>query len=294
MVFYNQNNKTGCDFMLNDMILNFTGTPPDGNFLSGFRLSASFELPDNILVFMHDWFPTQTFQHGRYMLIIPAVPVEYRIDNDVHYRIEPGQAMYSPPYQNRMLQMTSRDTEHGYPRLMITFDLSRETYYLPDDLLLDITPEAEKYLSSLLDAYLKGHNADLAIQLFFLLRELSQHRAEVQPVRYSTVVLAALRYINNHGGRNASLAAMAAEAKTSVSNLRLLFKKEMGNSPGQFVAMHRLKVAQHNLAMTSRRVDEIALLCGFESVYAFSHFFKKHTGTSPLAWRKLNQFGKTE
>ena len=81
---------------------------------------------------------------------------------------------------------------------------------------------------------------------------------------------------------------MAAEAKTSISNLRLLFKKELGRSPGQFIAMHRLKVAQYNLAMTSQRVDEIARLCGFESVYAFSHFFKKHTGTSPLAWRKVN------
>ena len=227
------------------------------------------------------------------MLIIPAVAIEYRIDNDVHYRIKPGQAMYSPPYQNRVLQMTSRDTEHGYPRLMITFDLSRETYYLPDNLLLDITPEAEKYLAAFLDAYLLGHNADLSIQLFFLLRELSQHRAEVQPVRYSPVVLTALRCINNHGGR-ASLAAMAAEAKTSVSNLRLLFKKEMGCSPGQFAAMHRLKVAQYNLAMTSKRVKELAELCGFQSVYAFSLFFKKHTGQSPLAWRKNNRTGKPE
>ena len=280
--------------MLKDLILSAPEMPPNGNFLAGYRLPEKFQLPDDILVFMHDWFPDRIYQHSRYMLILPAVPIEYRIDNDVHYRIEPGQAMYSPPYQNRMLQMTSRDTQHGYPRLMITFDLSRETYYLPDNLLLDITPEAEKYLSSLLDAYLQGHNADLSIQLFFLLRELSQHRAEVQPVRYSPVVQSALRYINNHGGRNASLAAMAAEAKTSVSNLRLLFKKEMGCSPGQFAAMHRLKVAQYNLAMTSKRVKELAELCGFQSVYAFSLFFKKHTGQSPLAWRKNNRTGKPE
>ena len=279
--------------MLRDLILNAPAHTPNGSFMAGYRLPEKFELPDNILVFMHDWFPNQTFQHSRYMLIIPAVPIEYRIDNDVHYRIGPGQAMYSPPYQNRMLQMTSRDTEHGYPRLMITFDLSRETYYLPDDLLLDITPEAEKYLSALLNAYQQGHNADLSIQLFFLLRELSQHRAEVQPVRYSQVVLAALRCINNNSG-HISLAAMAAEAKTSISNLRLLFKKEMGCSPGQFAAMHRLKVAQYNLAMTSKRVKELAELCGFQSIYAFSLFFKKHTGQSPLAWRKLNRIGKPE
>ena len=79
---------------------------------------------------------------------------------------------------------------------------------------------------------------------------------------------------------------MAAEAKTSVSNLRLLFKKELGIPPGRFAAEHRMKVARYNLAMTSMRVEELASLCGFRSVYAFSHFFKKHTGMSPLAWRK--------
>ena len=280
--------------MLKDLILNAPEQTPNGSFMAGYRLPEKFELPDDILVFMHDWFPNQIFQHSRYMLIIPAVPIEYRIDNDVQYRIEPGQAMYSPPCQNRELQVTSGDTQHGYPRLMITFTLSHDAYYLPDCLLLDISPKAEEILSALLDAYREERNADLAIQLFFLLRELSRHQAAAQPVRYSPVVLAALNHINHRSGRNTSLADMAAEAKTSVSNLRLLFKKELGRAPGQFVAMHRLKVAQYNLAMTSRRVDEIARLCGFESVYAFSHFFKKHTGTSPLAWRKINRFEKTE
>ena len=274
--------------MLKDMILNFDGKPPD-SFLTGAKLPDRFELPDNILVFMHDWFPLQHFVHSRYMLIFPAVPVEYRIDGDAVCRIQPGQAMFSPPCQNRSLQANGGDIAHGYPRLMITFDLSRDTYYLPDDILLDVSPEAESILAELLSAFKEGRNADLSIRLFFLLRELSQHRANVQPVHYSPVVHAALKYINSHSGRNASLAAMAAEAKTSVSNLRLLFRKELGCPPGRFAAEHRMKVARYNLAMTSMRVEELAALCGFRSVYAFSHFFKKHTGMSPLAWRKRHR-----
>lgn len=275
--------------MLKELILNAPQKPPTENYMVGYRLPEKFELPDDILVFMHDWFPPRTFQHSRYMLILPAVPIEYRIDNNVHYRVEPGQVMFSPPCQNRELLFTSDDTLHGYPRLLITFTLSRDAYYLPDCLLLDISPKAEEILSALLAAYREERNVDLAIQLFFLLRELSRHQAAAQPVRYSPVVLAALRHINHRSGRNTSLADMAAEAKTSVSNLRLLFKKELGRAPGQFVAMHRLKVAQYNLAMTSMRVDEVAQICGFQSVYAFSHFFKKHTGMSPLAWRKINR-----
>ena len=79
--------------MLKELILNAPQKPPTENYMAGYRLPEKFELPDDILVFMHDWFPPQTFQHSRYMLIIPAVPIEYRIDNDVQYRIEPGQAM---------------------------------------------------------------------------------------------------------------------------------------------------------------------------------------------------------
>ena len=273
---------------LTDMILNFEDDLPIQNFMAGVTLPDGFELPDNILVFMHDWFLRQSFLHSRHMLIIPAVPIEYRIDDNLYYRIEPGQAMYSPPFQNRSMLMTGSDMKHGYPRLLITFDLPGNIYYLPDNPPLTVTPEAEIFLSDLLAAGREKNNIDLSMRLFILLRELSRHQAAVPPVRHSPIVQAGLRYINNHTGQNTSLAAMAAEAKTSISNLRLLFKKEMGCSPGQFAAMHRLKVAQYNLAMTSLRVDEIARLCGFESVYAFSHFFKKHTGTSPLGWRKVN------
>jgi two-component system response regulator YesN len=37
------------------------------------------------------------------------------------------------------------------------------------------------------------------------------------------------------------------------------------------------------------QIYEIAEFLGFESQYYFSKFFKKRTGVSPLAWRKLYQ-----
>ena len=279
---------------LTEMILNFKDDQPIQNYMAGVTLPDGFRLPDNILVFMHDWFPSRFFLHSRHMLIIPAVPIEYRIDDNAYYRIEPGQAMYLAPFQNWTLQQVNSNMKHGYPRLLITFELPGNIYYLPDNPPLTVTPEAEIFLADLLAAWREKNNIDLSMRLFVLLRELSRHQAAVQPVRHSPIVQAGLRYINNHTGQNISLAAMAAEAKTSISNLRLLFQKELGSAPGRFAAMHRLKFAQYNLAMTFQRVDEIARLCGFESVYAFSHFFKKHTGTSPLAWRKANRFEKPE
>lgn len=273
--------------MLKDLILNFDEPRAPESFLIGLKLPEPFELPDNILIFMHDWIPNKKFVHTRYMLIIPAVSIEYEIDNDIRYRIEPGQAMFSLPCQNRSLQPTYGKMERAYPRLMITFELSREMYYLPENLLLDITPQAEKYLQSLLEAYKNKKRADLSILLFYFLRELSLNQSKVQPVNYSMEVKRALNYIYHN--LDAALPDIAKYAKTSVSNLRLKFKKEMGIPPGVFIANYRLEIAKYNLSTVNMRIDELAELCGFQSGYAFSHFFKKHTGLSPLAWRKQNK-----
>ena len=72
---------------------------------------------------------------------------------------------------------------------------------------------------------------------------------------------------------DASLQDIARYSKTSVSNLRFKFKKEIGTSPGKFIANYRLKIAKYNLSTTEKRIDELADLCGFQSGYAFSHFF---------------------
>ena len=273
--------------MFKDIILDYDRPVHDHNYLAGAMLPENFALPDNILIFMHDWLPNQIYTHTRYMLIIPAVSIEYKIDNDIHYRIHPGQAMFSWPCQARLLQPTYGDIDHGYPRLMITFDLPENMFYLPDALVMNITPQAEQHLIKLIEAYKLNKNCDIAIELFYLLRELSQNSSQTQGIHYSPEIRQALYYINDHP--NASLQDLAHFAKTSVSNLRFRFKKEMGCPPGEFMTRHRLKIARYHLETTHMRIDELAQLCGFSSSYAFSHFFKKHTGVSPLAWRKAGR-----
>jgi AraC-like DNA-binding protein len=47
----------------------------------------------------------------------------------------------------------------------------------------------------------------------------------------------------------------------------------------------RLLYAKDFLAEESTSVSEAAYKCGFEDVNYFSRFFKKHTGSSPTAYR---------
>lgn len=272
---------------LKNLILNFSDNPSHGYF-SGLKIAEDFTLPDNILIFMHDHFTKPHPITMRYMLIIPAVPLGYVIDNEISFTINPGQALLSFPCQNRRLQMTYEDSFHGYPRLMITFELSGDCNYLPDNMLLSITPMAEKRLRELIDAYSRRLNTDTAIMLYLLLKELSSGETIAQPIRYSDEVSAALKYIISNQGTTITLENLAHAARCSSSNLRLLFKKEIGMSPGAYIINFKLKLAENCLLRSSMKIEEIAETCGFQSIYAFSHFFKKKKGMSPLAWKALH------
>ncbi len=65
-----------------------------------------------------------------------------------------------------------------------------------------------------------------------------------------------------------------------------IFKKAMGVTPQQYYAALVVDKARYLLTATSYNVSEISLMCGIEDNLYFSRFFKKHTGLSPMAYRK--------
>lgn len=270
--------------MLKKIIKEVSGFTRPDTFYKGKMLPDGFALPDSVLMFMHDWYPKTYTVHDRYMLIIPFIPVIYTIDDENQIELQPCQIMFSYPCQKRKIQKTYPDLEHGYPRLMITFDLPAPQYYLPAGDVLELTPCAEKYIAEMVKAYTADHTVELSLALFRLLNEISRHEVKNRPRPLSKIVRFALSYINSNPGR-ASLSMIAAHAKTSESNLRWTFRHEMGESIGSYVKAHKMKVAKYNLLMTSYRINEIAAICGFNSVYSFSHFFRKHAGMPPVMFR---------
>ena len=274
---------------LEKTILNFSTDEKIESFYIGHRHIENFELPDSILVFMHDRFYDRTLLHRRYMLVFSPVATEYELEDGIRLRVMPGEVLFIRPFMTHRLLRTRRDPEHGYPRLIITFELKTPQNYLPDEQPLKVSPTAMRHLSDGLTAYREKRYNDLSIHLYLLLAELSRNEAPLPQRHYSVEVRHALSYIHSHLGRSISLAELARCAHTSVSTLRQHFTAEMGVPPGLFITRHRLEIAKTHLLRSNIRVDELAQLCGFRSIHSFSHFFKKHTGLSPLAWKKANR-----
>ena len=69
--------------------------------------------------------------------------------------------------------------------------------------------------------------------------------------------------------------------------LSLLKFEEMGKTPVAYITELRMERAKNLLSQEPPlTVEQIAELCGFSDSFYFSKTFKKHTGLSPLGYRK--------
>jgi len=82
-----------------------------------------------------------------------------------------------------------------------------------------------------------------------------------------------------------SVQRMAQGVAMSPSRFAARFSECVGDSPMAYVTKWRMNIACRELASTQKRVDQIAVEVGYESLAAFSRAFKKHVNVSPAMWR---------
>ncbi|MDG0792860.1 AraC family transcriptional regulator [Cohnella ginsengisoli] len=98
----------------------------------------------------------------------------------------------------------------------------------------------------------------------------------------------AINYMNENFHRRIDFGSLAAMAGYSLDRYRHLFKAQTGASPGRYVLGRRIAHARTLLRETKRSISEIAADCGFASDSQFCSLFKRETGWSPGAYRKVN------
>jgi AraC-like DNA-binding protein len=93
-------------------------------------------------------------------------------------------------------------------------------------------------------------------------------------------------YIESRLDHEMTIRELANYRNISERSLFLLFKKHMNMSPMEYVSNRKVENAKRLICSSGLSCDELALQLGFSSSNYFIRFFKKHTGTTPMQYRK--------
>jgi AraC-like DNA-binding protein len=103
------------------------------------------------------------------------------------------------------------------------------------------------------------------------------------------VVGSALAALHTRPAHPWTLVGLAREVATSRTVLAERFSELTGIPPMQYLTQWRLQLAAEQLVQGSAKVAAVGAHVGYESEAAFSRAFKRATGHSPAAWRRMRQ-----
>ncbi len=113
------------------------------------------------------------------------------------------------------------------------------------------------------------------------------HIAEAMPHgKYDPILETAIRLIQEEYGNSAfNIQNLADRLRMSQGYFRKLFKIYTGIPPVEYLKQVRINNSVQMLLHTDKTVGEIALACGYENPYHYSHTFTKVMGVSPNVYR---------
>lgn len=126
--------------------------------------------------------------------------------------------------------------------------------------------------------------------LLYILATLSAHRlfspAEQNFNKRVESIKTVLTYIKDNYHDKIYISHLAAQVNLNEQYFCRLFKKAIGCSPIEYINEYRIKQAKRLLEKTDLPVTEICLECGYNNLGNFLREFRRHTGTTPLQYRK--------
>lgn len=96
----------------------------------------------------------------------------------------------------------------------------------------------------------------------------------------------ALEHIQAHFHREISIPNLAEMSGLSVRQFERRFKDHLKTTPQQFIVKMRVHATCDDLRRTRRSLADIATDFGFYDQAAFSKYFKKHMGMTPMQYRR--------
>ncbi|MEM9885116.1 MAG: AraC family transcriptional regulator [Bacteroidota bacterium] len=102
----------------------------------------------------------------------------------------------------------------------------------------------------------------------------------------SNAMASIVDYIQNNLDKSITVTELSRKAYMSESNFHRVFKNELGLSPIEFINEERLKKASALLRYSRKKVKEICIECGYNSLSYFTRLFKRKYRVSPAKYQK--------
>lgn len=103
---------------------------------------------------------------------------------------------------------------------------------------------------------------------------------------YSSEIDSAAEYIRRCYAEQISIDDIMSGIHISKYHFIRLFSRKMGSTPYSYLTNYRINESKTMLRTTDKTVAEIAELCGFTDTSNFISQFKRHTGQTPLQYRR--------
>ncbi|MDR2785985.1 MAG: AraC family transcriptional regulator, partial [Treponema sp.] len=116
---------------------------------------------------------------------------------------------------------------------------------------------------------------------------LARNRRKDQMNNYQRIVEKAKSFMEANVSGAINLPGISKQIGISTSRFNEIFKTYTSMTPYQYYMQLKIKKAADLLEQKDASIKEVAYTLGFEDQYYFSRFFKKKTGVTPSAWRKL-------
>lgn len=100
------------------------------------------------------------------------------------------------------------------------------------------------------------------------------------------IVEDAIHFMRENIQRQIKLEEIAQYTNYSVSHFSILFREKTGYSPLNYFNQLRIQAACHHLDFTDLKINQIAMMTGFDDQFYFSRLFSKTMGCSPGSYRK--------
>lgn len=170
------------------------------------------------------------------------------------------------------------DQQSNY--LFLQTDNRTEILYLLQNIVLE---------THLNDSY-ANHNAINLMNVLFgkILRSYSEtiQFYDIKPRLHQELEFSMLLQYVQQNYQTVTLQGLAQQFHFSEAHLSRRFKQNTGKGFSALIQELKMNRAAESLRNTTMKVGEISEMVGYDSVDHFSRSFKKHFGTSPLAYRK--------